>query len=165
MSRSAHWHLWSECRWLGQRSSVWRQTSLPLASLQRRQDNHSRLFEAGRQFLKLEPTTFLQPNTRRTSDASWLGARVRRRGRTGRQDLDIVLSAREAGYPCDSTYARSPRRVFCPLEPDSLLKVISDREFLRAPIERLVTSIESRLEPSLPKLFRKSTPGQRGRPE
>ena len=48
--------------------------------------------------------------------------------------------------------------VFCPLEPDSLLKVISDREFLRAPIERLVTSIESRLEPSLPKLFRKVRP-------
>ncbi len=48
--------------------------------------------------------------------------------------------------------------VFCPLEEDSLLKVISDREFLKAPIERLATSIESRLESALPKTFRKVRP-------
>ena len=48
--------------------------------------------------------------------------------------------------------------VFDPLAPDSLLKVVSDREFLKAPIERLVTSIENRLDPALPKLFRSVPP-------
>ena len=48
--------------------------------------------------------------------------------------------------------------VFSPLAPDSLLKVVSDREFLKAPIERLVTSIESRLESALPKSFRSVRP-------
>ena len=48
--------------------------------------------------------------------------------------------------------------VFSPLASDSLLKVISDREFLKAPIERLVTSIENRLESALPKLFRSVRP-------
>ena len=48
--------------------------------------------------------------------------------------------------------------VFSPLAPDSLLKVVSDREFLKAPIERLVTSIENRLESALPKLFRSVRP-------
>ena len=48
--------------------------------------------------------------------------------------------------------------VFSPLVPDSLLKVVSDREFLKAPIERLVTSIGSRLESALPKLFQSVRP-------
>ena len=48
--------------------------------------------------------------------------------------------------------------VFNPLAPDSLLKVVSDREFLKAPIERLVTSIEDRLESALPKSFRSVRP-------
>ena len=48
--------------------------------------------------------------------------------------------------------------VFHPLAPDSLLKVISDREFLKEPIERLVASIESRLESALPKSFRSVRP-------
>ena len=48
--------------------------------------------------------------------------------------------------------------VFSPLAPDSLLKVVSDREFLKAPIERLVTSIESRLESALPISFRSVRP-------
>ena len=48
--------------------------------------------------------------------------------------------------------------VFSPLAPDSLLKVVSDREFLKAPIERLITSIESRLESALPKSFRSVRP-------
>ena len=48
--------------------------------------------------------------------------------------------------------------VFAPLAQDSLLKVVSDREFLRAPIERLVTSIENRLESALPKSFRSVRP-------
>ena len=48
--------------------------------------------------------------------------------------------------------------VFSPLAPDSLLKVVSDREFLKAPIERLVASIENRLESALPKLFRNVRP-------
>ena len=48
--------------------------------------------------------------------------------------------------------------VFAPLAQDSLLKVVSDREFLRAPIERLVTSIENRLESALPKSFRSIRP-------
>ena len=49
-------------------------------------------------------------------------------------------------------------KVFDPLAHDSLLKVVSDREFLRAPIERLVTSIENRLESALPKSFRSVRP-------
>lgn len=49
-------------------------------------------------------------------------------------------------------------KVFDPLAPDSLLKVVSDREFLRAPIERLVTTIENRLETAIPKLFRRVKP-------
>lgn len=48
--------------------------------------------------------------------------------------------------------------VFSPLAPDSLLKVVSDREFLKAPIERLVTSIENCLESALPKLFQSVRP-------
>ncbi len=48
--------------------------------------------------------------------------------------------------------------VFSPLAPDSLLKVVSDREFLKAPIERLVTSIENRLESALPKSFQSVRP-------
>ena len=48
--------------------------------------------------------------------------------------------------------------VFSPLASDSLLRVISDREFLKAPIERLVTSIENRLESALPKSFRSVRP-------
>ena len=48
--------------------------------------------------------------------------------------------------------------VFSPLAPDSLLKVVSDREFLKAPIERLATSIEDRLESALPKSFRSVRP-------
>ena len=48
--------------------------------------------------------------------------------------------------------------VFSPLAPDSLLKVVSDREFLKAPIERMVTSIENCLESALPKSFRSVLP-------
>ena len=48
--------------------------------------------------------------------------------------------------------------VFSPLAPDSLLKVVSDREFLKAPIERLVTTIEDRIESALPKSFRSVRP-------
>ena len=52
--------------------------------------------------------------------------------------------------------------VFSPLATDSLLKVVSDREFLKAPIERLVTSIEHRLESALPKSFRSVRPVNEG---
>ena len=48
--------------------------------------------------------------------------------------------------------------VFSPLAPDSLLKLVSDREFLKAPIERLVTSIEGRLASALPKSFQNVRP-------
>lgn len=48
--------------------------------------------------------------------------------------------------------------VFAPLASDSLLRVVSDREFLKAPIERLVASIADRLKPSLPKSFRNVRP-------
>lgn len=48
--------------------------------------------------------------------------------------------------------------VFRPLSPDSLLKVISDREFLKAPIARLVTAIEDRLKSAVPKSFRTTPP-------
>ena len=49
-------------------------------------------------------------------------------------------------------------KVFSPLASDSLLKLVSDREFLKAPIERLVTSIENRLESALPRSFRSVRP-------
>lgn len=48
--------------------------------------------------------------------------------------------------------------VFDPLPADSLLQVISDREFLREPIERLVSSIQERLGTALPKLFQTERP-------
>ena len=48
--------------------------------------------------------------------------------------------------------------VLGPLAQDSLLKLVSDREFLKAPIERLVTSIESRLQSALPILFQSVRP-------
>ena len=48
--------------------------------------------------------------------------------------------------------------VFIPLAPDSLLKVVSDREFLREPIERLVAAIQDRLETALPKSFQSTLP-------
>ncbi len=49
-------------------------------------------------------------------------------------------------------------KVFAPLIHDSLLKVVSDREFLKAPIERLVAAIESRIDTALPLLFRSVAP-------
>ena len=49
-------------------------------------------------------------------------------------------------------------KVFTPLAPNSLLEVVSDREFLRAPIDRLVTSIETRLVSAVPKSFRSVRP-------
>lgn len=52
--------------------------------------------------------------------------------------------------------------VLKPLETDCLLKVVSDREFLKAPIERLVSSIEERLESALPKIFRSQQPLNEG---
>ena len=52
--------------------------------------------------------------------------------------------------------------VLKPLETDCLLKVVSDREFLKAPIERLVNSIEERLESALPKTFRSQQPVNEG---
>ena len=52
--------------------------------------------------------------------------------------------------------------IFNPLAPDSLLRIVSDREFLKAPIERLVTSIESRLESAFPKSFRSVRPANEG---
>lgn len=48
--------------------------------------------------------------------------------------------------------------VFSPLASDSLLKLVSDREFLKAPIERLVTSMESRLGSAIPKSFQSVRP-------
>ena len=48
--------------------------------------------------------------------------------------------------------------VFSPLATDSLLKVVSDREFLKAPIERLVASMENYLASALPKLFQSVRP-------
>lgn len=48
--------------------------------------------------------------------------------------------------------------IFSPLAPDSLLKIVSDREFLRAPIARLVTSIVSRLNSAVPITFQKNLP-------
>ena len=48
--------------------------------------------------------------------------------------------------------------VFEHVNPSSLLKIISDREFLREPIERLVDSIEDRLGSALPKAFRHAPP-------
>ena len=48
--------------------------------------------------------------------------------------------------------------VLGPLAPDSLLKLVSDREFLKEPIERLVTSIESRLRSAIPKSFQSVSP-------
>ena len=48
--------------------------------------------------------------------------------------------------------------VFKPLAPNSLLKVVSDREFLREPIERLVAAIQDRLQTALPKSFRSTQP-------
>ena len=48
--------------------------------------------------------------------------------------------------------------VFGPLAQDSLLKLVSDREFLKEPIERLVTTIQSRLESAIPTLFQSVRP-------
>ena len=48
--------------------------------------------------------------------------------------------------------------VFAPLVPDSLLKVVSDREFLREPIERLSVAIDTRLKEVIPKVFRTEQP-------
>lgn len=48
--------------------------------------------------------------------------------------------------------------VFSPLAPDSLLQVVSDREFLREPIERLVVALQARLEAAIPKVFRTEQP-------
>ena len=48
--------------------------------------------------------------------------------------------------------------VFDQLMPDSLLKIVSDREFLREPIERLVTAIQMRLETAIPMTFRSEQP-------
>lgn len=48
--------------------------------------------------------------------------------------------------------------VFGPLAQYSLLKLVSDREFLKEPLERLVTSIESQLRSALPKLFQSVRP-------
>ena len=49
-------------------------------------------------------------------------------------------------------------KVFEPLAPNSLLKLVSDREFLKEPIDRLVLAIQGRLKPSLPKIFQKIQP-------
>ena len=49
-------------------------------------------------------------------------------------------------------------RIFSPLAQDSLLRLVSDREFLKAPIERLVTSITGQFESALPKSFRSVRP-------
>ena len=48
--------------------------------------------------------------------------------------------------------------VFDPLVSNSLLKVVSDREFLREPTERLVTALQDRLQTGLPKAFRSTLP-------
>ena len=47
---------------------------------------------------------------------------------------------------------------FNPLAHDSLLKVVSDREFLLEPLKRLVNAIQDRLETALPKVFRMNQP-------
>ena len=56
----------------------------------------------------------------------------------------------------------STSRIFNPLAPDSWVRIVSDREFSEGPIERLVTSIESRLESALPKSFRSARPANEG---
>ena len=48
--------------------------------------------------------------------------------------------------------------IFKPLPPNSLLRLVSNREFLKAPIERLAASIESRLASAIPKSFRSVRP-------
>ena len=48
--------------------------------------------------------------------------------------------------------------VFKPIAPDSLLKVVSDREFLKEPIERLVNTIQERLASAIPLMFRTVQP-------
>ncbi len=48
--------------------------------------------------------------------------------------------------------------VFAALAPDSLLALVSDREFLREPIERLVMALQTRLEAAIPKVFRTEQP-------
>lgn len=48
--------------------------------------------------------------------------------------------------------------LFRPLAPDSLLEVVSDREFLKEPIERLVSAMQERLATALPKVFQSVQP-------
>ena len=48
--------------------------------------------------------------------------------------------------------------IYQPLPEHSLLKLISDREFLRDPVERLVSSITSLVEPAIPHMFRNNPP-------
>lgn len=48
--------------------------------------------------------------------------------------------------------------LFGPLAANSLLGIISDREFLKTPVMRLVRDIESRLRVALPKLFQSVLP-------
>lgn len=50
--------------------------------------------------------------------------------------------------------------IFSPLAPDSLLEVISEREFLKEPVARLVNSIQERLESALPKCFQSRRPSK-----
>ena len=45
-----------------------------------------------------------------------------------------------------------------PIEEDSLLKLISEREYLKEPIERLVASIREKISDAIPAMFRQNKP-------
>ncbi len=45
-----------------------------------------------------------------------------------------------------------------PIEEDSLLKLISEREYLKEPIERLVASIREKVSDAIPAMFRQNKP-------
>ena len=48
--------------------------------------------------------------------------------------------------------------LYQPIEEDSLLKLISEREYLREPIERLVASIREKISDAIPAMFRQNKP-------
>ena len=80
-------------------------------------------------------------------------------------EIDLVEKVWDLCSRHGQQVARALRRmrdiheaVFNPLMPDSLLKVVSDREFLREPIERLVDAIQDRLQTTLPKSFQSTPP-------
>ena len=48
--------------------------------------------------------------------------------------------------------------LYQPIEEDSLLKLISEREYLKEPIERLVASIREKTSNAIPAMFRQNRP-------